>query len=134
MHITPTSKGYIAGQVSFRFNTAPDADGLGGQWTNCARFARQGGVSISSLWASSAAADMQVELLQGVLPVRHLLVIEKEGIFKRLCEDGFHLRMGCVMVTGCGYPDISTRACVSRLATLFPVCHYTLLVALIVSC
>lgn len=126
MHITPTSRGYIAGLLSFRFNThvnigANIDDGLGSQWTNCARLTTQGGVHISNLWASSSPNDMEVELLESERNVDYLLVVEKEGVYKRLCEDSFHLRMGCIIVTGCGYPDISTRACVSRLASMFPV-------------
>ena len=40
------------------------------------------------------------------------MVIEKAGIFKRLCEDEFYLKVPCIMVTGCGNPDIATKACV----------------------
>jgi meiotic recombination protein SPO11 len=51
---------------------------------------------------------------------RFILVIEKEGIYHRLCEEGFHMRVPCIMVTGCGFPDIATRALVSRLSDLHP--------------
>lgn len=123
MHITPTSKGYLAGLVRFRFFNATST--LDSDWTNCVALTRQGGVSISSLWASARPGEVQAELLAGDRnPGRgagYLLVVEKEGVYKRLCEDCFHLRVGCLMVTGCGYPDISTRACVARLSSMFPV-------------
>jgi meiotic recombination protein SPO11 len=44
-----------------------------------------------------------------------ILVVEKECIFRRLIEDEFwkgcgHSLGACVLVTGCGYPDLATRA------------------------
>ena len=45
-----------------------------------------------------------------------ILVVEKECIFRRLVEDGFWRGEGggglgpCLLVTGCGFPDLATRA------------------------
>jgi meiotic recombination protein SPO11 len=44
-----------------------------------------------------------------------ILVVEKEGIYKRLSEDRFFERYPCVIVTGRGFPDLATRACVHHL-------------------
>lgn len=41
-----------------------------------------------------------------------ILVIEKEGIYKRLSEDRFFDRFPCILVTGKGFPDLATRAMV----------------------
>jgi meiotic recombination protein SPO11 len=51
-------------------------------------------------------------------------VIEKQGIFRALLEAGVHnggSPLGdCIIVTGCGYPDVATRALVSRLSKKLP--------------
>lgn len=45
-----------------------------------------------------------------------ILVVEKECIFRRLVEDGFWRGEGggglgpCLLLTGCGFPDLATRA------------------------
>lgn len=39
-----------------------------------------------------------------------VLVIEKEGVYNRLSEDGFCEDYPCIMVTGKGFPDLATRA------------------------
>lgn len=44
-----------------------------------------------------------------------ILVIEKEGAYKRLSEERFYDRYPCVLVTGRGYPDLATRALVYSL-------------------
>jgi meiotic recombination protein SPO11 len=47
---------------------------------------------------------------------KFILVIEKQGIFHRLCEDKFANRMKCIMITGCGIPDVATRALLSKIS------------------
>lgn len=46
-----------------------------------------------------------------------ILLVEKECIFRRLCEDRVWEQPGmrCAVLTGCGFPDLATRACVSQL-------------------
>ena len=51
---------------------------------------------------------------------RYLLIIEKEGIFKHLVSIRFFDVVPCILVTGCGFPDISTRACVSSIVQQYP--------------
>jgi len=41
-----------------------------------------------------------------------VLVVEKEGVYSRLVEDGLHRRHPCILVTGKGFPDLATRAMV----------------------
>jgi len=56
----------------------------------------------------------------GVEPdgARFLLIVEKECIFRRLCEDRVWEQPGlrCIVVTGCGQPDLATRAFVKQIA------------------
>lgn len=44
-----------------------------------------------------------------------ILVIEKEGIYRRLAQDRFFDKWPCILVTGKGFPDLATRAFVHTL-------------------
>jgi meiotic recombination protein SPO11 len=46
---------------------------------------------------------------------RCIIVVEKEGVFHRLVQDGLCKRYPCVIVTGKGFPDLATRALVHTL-------------------
>ncbi|KAK3911253.1 Meiotic recombination protein SPO11 [Frankliniella fusca] len=47
---------------------------------------------------------------------KFMLVLEKDTIFQRVLQEGILDRLGpCIVVTGKGYPDVSTRALLSRL-------------------
>ncbi len=46
-----------------------------------------------------------------------ILVVEKEGVYNRLSEDGFYDKYPCILVTGKGFPDLATRAMVHTLHT-----------------
>jgi meiotic recombination protein SPO11 len=48
-----------------------------------------------------------------------IIVVEKEGIYKRLCEDRFFDRIPCIIVTGKGVPDLATRAFVHTMHIAF---------------
>jgi hypothetical protein len=48
----------------------------------------------------------------------YILIVEKECIFRRLVEDG--VANGCVLLTGCGFPDLATRAFTHQLASSAP--------------
>lgn len=94
---------------------------------------------ISSQWTSTPTANIEIQL--GVMDTegetrwyspsafddpslnlpRHLVVVEKEGIFRRLQEDQFHLhKLPSVLVTGCGFPDVATRHLVTKVCELCP--------------
>ena len=55
-----------------------------------------------------------------------VLVVEKEGIFRRLVEDHFCDRIPCVLITGLGYPPEYVRALVSKASTTLRVPVYGL--------
>ncbi|XP_031283736.1 meiotic recombination protein SPO11-1-like [Pistacia vera] len=51
-----------------------------------------------------------VEEVKDIISVAHyILVVEKESVFQRLANDRFCTRNRCIVITGRGYPDISTR-------------------------
>lgn len=94
---------------------------------------------ISSQWTSTATADIDIQL--GIMDAegktiwhgpssfedpalnlpKYLVVVEKEGIFRRLQEDDFHLhKLPSILVTGCGFPDVATRHFVTKICELCP--------------
>ena len=94
-------------------------------WVDCcAQGIACEGVKISAKWTMAAddCLEMQVPTGTGRLPApRYLIVVEKEGIFHRLCEDKVFLAaVPSILVSGCGYPDVPTRACVARIAERYP--------------
>jgi DNA topoisomerase VI subunit A len=44
---------------------------------------------------------------------RYILVVEKDCIFRRLCEDNIATFLKAIIVTGCGKADIYARPLVS---------------------
>jgi meiotic recombination protein SPO11 len=72
------------------------------------------GASISSEWLTvhqNGRFQVTSERAQCIL------VIEKEGIYRRLSEDRFFDQVPCILVTGKGFPDIATRAMVHYVHT-----------------
>lgn len=127
MGIIPASRGLVAGYLSYSFSfgltsfsTSTLADRV--EYTNsskqlicCLEAAEHGGMLISPKWASTDINDMTISV---PLSVKLLLVVEKEGIYKRMLEDKFHERVPCILVTGCGFPDVATRALVSKVSAV----------------
>ena len=40
---------------------------------------------------------------------RFILVVEKDGVYRRLIEDGLCKTLPCIVITACGFPDVATR-------------------------
>ena len=59
--------------------------------------------------------DDGMELLVD-LDVTHIVVTEKQCIFRRLAEDKLWNRFPCIIVTGMGQPDYATRWFLSKLS------------------
>ena len=54
----------------------------------------------------SSAASVRIES-----SAEYIILIEKDGIFRRLCEDGFYKHhVPSILITGRGFPDLATRA------------------------
>ena len=113
------------------------------QWTDCKALTAHGGLPISNFWTSDTENCTEIEsdalylfiigtkyvcmrntnicyLQLVLLTLCYLNFLEKEGIFRRMCDDGFTQAFRCIIVTGCGYPDIATRALVHRLKYRLP--------------
>jgi len=133
---TATASGLTATGVASALVSVPAVN-------DCTLWADQGGFPISSLWASTpfdqicttlhcpdASANSGGGVTACAPQVKFLLIVEKEGPFNRLCEDRFFDRMPCIIVTGCGFPDVATRCLVGKLKSAHPelqvigVCDY----------
>jgi meiotic recombination protein SPO11 len=125
MNIVPSSKGLVAGPLRFKFS---DAGGIGAGagaarerkgWSTCFETDNEdAGILISSKWTSCSSEDIDLQL--SVAETRYLIVVEKEGVFRRLVKEHFCKRVPCIMVTGCGFPDMATRALVAKVSDRFP--------------
>jgi meiotic recombination protein SPO11 len=77
-----------------------------------------GGVVDLSLTGTAAAISGDCVSAPPVVSNRgaeYILVVEKDAIFARLVEDRVWEAVPCVLVTGCGMPDMATRAFVHHL-------------------
>lgn len=89
--------------------TAPLA-AASSHWQECSG---SGGTLIDSSWITS---NIEIEILRA----RYILVVEKECVYSRLIDDGvIDLAGGIIVITGKGYPDLSTRACLKALHKTF---------------
>ncbi|CAH9063916.1 unnamed protein product [Cuscuta epithymum] len=53
---------------------------------------------------------VHVEEVESIISVaQYILVVEKESVFQRLANDQFCKRNHCIVISGRGYPDVSTR-------------------------
>lgn len=64
---------------------------------------------------------MEVNQTQIESSASFIIVIEKFGIFQRLCEDMFFHGIPSILVCGKGYPSVATRLMVSRMAAQFRI-------------
>lgn len=77
------------------------------KWRNCGGLLEPRGVAVS------ATAHRTIEVRT---QARCVLILEKETLFDRLCEEGFVETWGpVVLVTGRGYPDLPTRYLLSAI-------------------
>lgn len=144
MGIVPATRGKLVGRLSFSFLTCTAGAATAADCTepvpfvnDCTQWADQGGFPVSHLWASTPFDQIKTTVHPaaegtgaGAGAVKFLLIVEKEGPFNRLCEDRFFDRVPCIIVTGCGFPDVSTRCLVGKLKSAHPelivvgVCDY----------
>lgn len=71
------------------------------------------GSIIGSEWLRPRGDDFTVQ----TEAAHCILVIEKEGVYRRLAQDRFFDSWPCILVTGKGFPDLATRALVHALHT-----------------
>ena len=105
-HINRQNRGNNNSSSSQRnssYNDNEDGDGEGADHENVS--------------TNQQLAQVEIEIEKNT---KALIIIEKQGIFQQLCKDKFHQRYSCVLVCGCGFPDIATRAFVSHFTNCFP--------------
>ena len=91
-----SSKGSFAGAVEVN---------IGGTWLRADRE-----MSINSDWLTDSPQVRNCG-------ARYVVVVEDDGVFGALVQAGFH--RDCVLLTGRGWPDMASRACLHRIATEF---------------
>jgi len=116
--IVGAAKGLFAGYFRFRPLGSLMA------WTECNASGGEGGggggggTLIDSRWITEV---MEIECAGGHRP-RYVVVVEKECVFQRLLGDGLcDAAGGVVLITGKGYPDLATRACLKALVDCWGV-------------
>ncbi|PQM35075.1 hypothetical protein Pyn_27545 [Prunus yedoensis var. nudiflora] len=61
-------------------------------------------------WLRFSEAGNMFDCIKYIVSVaKYILVVEKESVFQRLANDQFCNTNHCIVITGRGYPDISTR-------------------------
>ena len=118
MGIVPSSKGFISGYIKFRFRKNSNEDT---SWVDCSEDSSddqfKAGTTISFGWTAWADEELDIFVPDNV---KYLVVIEKEGIFRRLTQDKFFERLPSILVTGCGFPDVATKAFVAKVSARYP--------------
>ncbi|PRP84885.1 meiotic recombination protein SPO11-2 [Planoprotostelium fungivorum] len=111
LNIIASPKGMVAGcmeglRLRWDDSTIRDSDG-GGQIVT--------GIPIANdlEWIDECTTD-----------ARYILIVEKESVFDRLCEDRIWASIPLIVICGRGFPDMATRKLVVRLSHKF---HLTLL-------
>ena len=119
-----SSKGWIAGSISFTnspgaANSPPPPTAQGRPITSC--WLTPSGPSLLPKPNSRSVAPVDPSQTFFMSDAKCIIVVEKEGIYTRLLEDRFFDACPCILVTGKGYPDLATRACVSTLSSALSI-------------
>uniref|UniRef100_A0A7C1T6G8 Type 2 DNA topoisomerase 6 subunit A n=2 Tax=Thermofilum pendens TaxID=2269 RepID=A0A7C1T6G8_THEPE len=84
-------------------------------------------IDLSRMGSGAYAIPPNVDKLEIVsVDAEYVLVVEKDAIFERLNEEEFWKKNKCILVTGKGQPDRSTRRIVRRLWEEFDLPVYVL--------
>ena len=84
-------------------------------------------IDLSRMGSGAYATPPNVDKLEIVsVDAEYVLVVEKDAIFERLNEEEFWKKNRCILVTGKGQPDRSTRRMVRRLWEEFNLPVYVL--------
>ena len=100
--ITCASRGAVAGRLQLKEDNA---------WTDLAASARGHAIPGDMAWV--AAATLRSD-------AAYVLVVEKDAVFNRLLQEHACERLGAVMLTARGQPDLASRAFLARLSALLP--------------
>ncbi|KAM9065317.1 meiotic recombination protein SPO11 isoform 3-T3 [Sarcophilus harrisii] len=104
LHILSTSKGLIAGNLSY---------------------IEEDGTKVNCTCGSTVVAVPSN--IQGIRNAKFLLIVEKDATFQRLLDDNFCNKLSpCIIITGKGVPDLNTRLLVKKLWDTFHLPIFTL--------
>ncbi|XP_027709095.1 meiotic recombination protein SPO11 isoform X1 [Vombatus ursinus] len=108
LHILSTSKGLIAGNLSFI-----EEDGTK---VNC------------TCGSTAVAVPSNIQGIRNLATdAKFLLIVEKDATFQRLLDDNFCNKLSpCIIITGKGVPDLNTRLLVKKLWDTFHLPIFTL--------
>ncbi|XP_068928873.1 meiotic recombination protein SPO11 isoform X1 [Petaurus breviceps papuanus] len=108
LHILSTSKGLIAGNLSY---TEED-----GTKVNC------------TCGSTAVAVPSNIQGIRNLATdAKFLLIVEKDATFQRLLDDNFCNKLSpCIIITGKGVPDLNTRLLVKKLWDTFHLPIFTL--------
>ncbi|KAI9016959.1 Spo11/DNA topoisomerase VI subunit A [Gaertneriomyces semiglobifer] len=99
LNIVASSKGLVSGSLKLHMNN--------GDVIDCSSGGEQGQLIPTS-----------EQILELETDAKFVLVVEKEATFRTLVCRGYPTHEPCILITGKGYPDVSTRRLVKRLAEL----------------
>uniref|UniRef100_A0A670XVR3 DNA topoisomerase (ATP-hydrolyzing) n=1 Tax=Pseudonaja textilis TaxID=8673 RepID=A0A670XVR3_PSETE len=101
LHILSTSKGCIAGDLSY---------------------IEEDGTKVNCTCSTTTPVPSNVEGIRNLITdAKFILIIEKDATFQRLLDDNFCCKMSpSIIITGKGVPDINTRLLVRK---LWDTCH-----------
>lgn len=109
--IVSSSKGSVAGNLIIQ-------DSRSGQQVDCASLP---GASLSTSGSWSIPGDLRaLDYLSFNSNATVMLIIEKETIFRSLLQSNIFQSLPCILITGRGYPDLSTRKFTRELVNAFP--------------
>jgi meiotic recombination protein SPO11 len=100
--ITCASRGSVAGRLQLKEDNA---------WSDLAASARGHAIPGDMAWVASAVLRSDAA---------YILVVEKDAVFNRLLQERACERLGAVMITARGQPDLASRAFLARLSALLP--------------
>ncbi|XP_074141165.1 meiotic recombination protein SPO11 [Sminthopsis crassicaudata] len=108
LHILSTSKGLIAGNLSYI-----EEDGTK---VNC------------TCGSTVVAVPSNIQGIRNLATdAKFLLIVEKDATFQRLLDDNFCNKLSpCIIITGKGVPDLNTRLLVKKLWDTFHLPIFTL--------
>ncbi|PRP82938.1 hypothetical protein PROFUN_06715 [Planoprotostelium fungivorum] len=96
LNIYASRKGRVCGDVSFTDD---------GRLIDCSSFHKEGQTIPPNI---EHIRDLKTN-------ARYVLLIEKDATFIKMVSEGVHETCGCILVTGKGFPDVSTRLFLKRM-------------------
>jgi meiotic recombination protein SPO11 len=100
--VTCASRGAVAGRLHLKEDNA---------WRDLGATQRGHAIPGDMAWVANAALRSDAA---------YILVVEKDAVFNRLLQERACERLGAVMLTARGQPDLASRAMLARLAALRP--------------